>query len=148
MEAKLQTAFIFQFAKYIAWKEKQITPESGFRIGVVGASDVFTYLQKLAEEKQIHGVKIKVEKVGIADDLKSYHIIFITNQNLAASVIQKVRGYGVLTVSPDDSLQTQGAVIRFFYENTNLKFEINRKAADEQNLNISSQLLKLARLIE
>jgi hypothetical protein len=54
-----------------------------------------------------------------------------------------VRGQQVLTVA--DGLLNDDTVITFVRDRNRLRFDINRVAAAQRNLNVSSKLLRLAR---
>jgi hypothetical protein len=46
-----------------------------------------------------------------------------------------------------DGALTDGAIIAFVRDNNRIRFDIDRTAANQRNLNISSKLLRLARQV-
>ena len=55
---------------------------------------------------------------------------------------------GTLTVGESRGFASRGGVIGFFRDKTRIRFEINRNAAREVGVKISSRLLRLAKLTE
>jgi hypothetical protein len=53
----------------------------------------------------------------------------------------------VLTVGDSDGYAARGVIANFYLEENRVRFEINREAAVRARLGISSQLLKLARIV-
>jgi hypothetical protein len=57
-------------------------------------------------------------------------------------------GIGVLTVGEGTSFTRAGGMIAFVIENRRVRFEINRTAAENAGLKLSSKLLTVAKLVE
>ena len=54
---------------------------------------------------------------------------------------------GALTVGDTKGFADCGGVINFVLENDRVQFEVNRKAAEQAGLKISSKLLSVAKLV-
>ncbi len=54
----------------------------------------------------------------------------------------------VLLVGENDGFAERGAHANFYFERNRLRFEINARATRESGLGVSSELLKLARIVE
>ena len=63
-------------------------------------------------------------------------------------VLEKLKEKSTLTISDTPGLASRGAAINFVLANGKLKFEINRRTLNEAGLQASSQLLKLAILVD
>ena len=152
-EEKLKTAFIFQFAKYIEWPSDREGEKDGsrFSISLIGASPMWKFLQELAREKRIREKPIELRNVSNVTDLPKSDVVIIStdDEENISQILRKTRGTHALTVGHGDGLAERGVMINFFItEEGKLRFEINRKAAETEGLVISSQLLKLAKIIE
>jgi hypothetical protein len=62
-------------------------------------------------------------------------------------IVQSVKGLPVLTVGETPSFAERGGIIRFTLEDNRVRFEVNVDAARQAELNISSRLLTLAKII-
>lgn len=144
---KMKAVFIFNFTRYIDWPEED---KSGpFKITVVGRSRITPFLLRISEKKKVNGRTIEINQLDRISLPIDAHILFIDS-----SII---RGVGDFTVSPyphvlivgdNKGFSRFGAGISFYIEDGKLKFEINRKNIQKADLFISSQLLKLAHLVE
>jgi hypothetical protein len=77
------------------------------------------------------------------------HIVFIpvTEKDQAARIVKSLRGSGTLTVGECEGFAVRGGIINFTLEGGNVRFEINRLAAERAGLKISSRLLNLAKVV-
>jgi len=62
-------------------------------------------------------------------------------------IIQLVKWLPILTVGETPGFAEHGGVIRFTVEDNRVRFEVNVDAAHQADLNISSRLLTLAKII-
>ena len=51
-------------------------------------------------------------------------------------------------VGESDGLARRGVAINFYIADGRIRFEVNRRAAEQARLKLSSRLLRLARLVE
>lgn len=150
IETKLTAAFLYQFTKFIEWPRDNISERDSFEIGVAQNAALFIQLQEITKDKQVKEKKISIVKDTASDISKKHHLVFIqaTDSAEVERSLKKLKGCGCLTVTYSEGMGEKGAMINFFREGEKLRFEINRKAAEQEHLVISSQLLKLARLVE
>jgi hypothetical protein len=76
-------------------------------------------------------------------------ILFIPKDNTFSleSILRNV-GNGVLTISEQPGFAKRGTTFNFTIINNKLKFEANLHAINDANLKVSSQLLKLATIVD
>lgn len=147
-EDKLKTAFIYQFTKYINWPAESELSE--FSISLVGDTSLWKSLEELAREKKIKDRPVQVQSADSHSDLTKTNIVIVSgDEALVTHVLKRARGSHALTISQGDGLAEKGVMINFYVTaEGRLRFEINRKAAESAGLIISSQLLKMARIVE
>ena len=149
---QLKAAFIYQFTKYVDWPSEKLpkSQSSPFYFKVLGTSPVFDHLRDLENRKTIKGHPIRISEIHEPKEASVVHVLVITSKTKAevVEVLRHINGNGVLTITSGDELGASGAVINFYMDGEHLRFEINRKAAAKQSLELSSQILKLARLVE
>jgi hypothetical protein len=149
----VEAAFIYQFTNYVQWPSRKPSSVGGtqpFVISIVGNSSVIAELQHVAATKTVKGRKIEIQMNPDAEGLKRSEIIVFTLDKVSAleDLANKTQGTGILIVSQGEGFAKHGAAINFFSENGRVRFEINRAAAEKRGLQISSQLLKLARVLD
>jgi hypothetical protein len=145
---KVETAFIYQFTNYITWPQN--LNKDAFNISVLGVSPLTQELEGLAKTKTVKGRKIEIQQITDVAQLKRSDIVMITssNEKHLDEVLKKTRGTGTLIISASKGFAERGGMINFYIEDGRIRFEINRAAMEKEKLQASSQLLKLAKLIE
>ena len=100
--------------------------------------------------KQIKGRTLAVKDVTSPADLKSCQIVFISPSEKPRyeAILASLKDSKILTVSEIEGFAEHGGIINFISERNKVRFEINPDAARNQGLTISSELLKLARLVK
>jgi hypothetical protein len=147
-EYNLKAAFLYNFTRYIEWTPETNTQE--FVIGVVGTSAIYDPLEDIANSKTVNGKRIVIRVFTNPEDITFCHILFVSRSaNFPLiDIMEKARVKGTLIVTEKNGLAAQGAAINFIIVENKLKFEANTKSIKKADLKVSSQLLKLAILIE
>ena len=147
-EYNLKAAFIYNFTKYIEWKEPGDPNE--FIIGVIGSSPINDPLAELVKTETVANKKITIKRFNKPADITFCHILFISQNSSVPldDILTKTTGKGILIISEQDGYAELGTAINFVIVNHKLKFEANVKAINAAGLSASSQLLKLAIIIK
>jgi len=145
-ESDLKAAFIYNFTKYIDWEESE---PNEFSIGVIGSSHTYNSLLEMAKSKTANEKRIVVRHFDKPDEIINCNILFISSNstNQLSSILGKVNK-GTLTISEEEGAAEQGTAFNFVVVNDKLKFEANVKAINAAGLKASSQLLKLAKIVD
>lgn len=144
-EYELKAAFIYQIAKFIEW------PSSGapLRLCVLGGNPFGAALETI-RGKPVSERKMEMSLLDMDADTRECNMLFIAAP--AERNIERIaaisRGSGVLTIGDTEGFAQRGAIVNFFVESGKVRFEINLQASRRAGLKISSQLLKLARIIQ
>jgi len=138
---ELQSAYLYNFAKYIRW------PDEGeiFTIGVLGKADIIQALEAILEGKKVWGARIELKKFNSVDTIPACRIIYLpeaSSRNITA-LKEAVAGKRVLIVSEEDLIR-KGAMISFVVEGDRLRFKLKKDALSRAGLIASEGLLKLA----
>ena len=105
-------------------------------------------MNEIAKTNTIKDRRIVVRHFARPEDIRFCQLLFIAKkQPYPLSSILNQSGRGILTVSEEDGFGKQGTAFNFVIINDKLKFEANLKAIDEAGLKASSQLLKLAIIV-
>lgn len=146
-ESNLKAAFIYNFTKYINWNKPD--NRSDFVIGVIGDSPIIESLDEIAKTHTVNNKRIVVKSFNNLSQLDQCDILFIPKDNTfpLESILRNV-GNGVLTISEQPGFAKRGTTFNFTIVNNKLKFEANLHAINDANLKVSSQLLKLATIVD
>lgn len=149
-EYQVKAAFLYNFAKFIEWPPSSFSDASApLRICVFGQDPFGHELRDITNEKTINGRKLQVDQVVDLQLARTCHILFIASSEKAqlTRIFESLRGTDVLTVGDTKGFVQQGGMINFVPENNRVQFEVNRKAAGQAGLKISSKLLNVAKLV-
>lgn len=147
-ENALKAAFIYNFAKFSEWPEEQWNRAARLRICVIGnGTDLTEAVAALESKPPVRGKTVDVRLLARADESSQCHILVITGRISVLPVIQSLGSAPVLTVGEADGFASAGGVIGLYMEGDRVRFEANPDAAQRAGLKLSSQILRLARLV-
>jgi len=147
-EAAVKAVFLFNFTRYLEWPGDN--GPAFCPIAVLGDSGIFASLQEIAEKKTADSRPIEVRQYEKIEDAGFPRILFISDSASARfpEVLKRFRGTDTLIVGETEGLAERGAAVNFVIREETVKFEINVRALKEAGIRASSQLLKLAILID
>jgi hypothetical protein len=148
-EDVLKAAFVYNFAKYTDWPDDLWNKSAKLRVCAGGERGGFSQAVAALESKPpIRGKAIEARLLSRPEDAAGCHILVIAGRTRMADWTRGVRLAPVLTVGDGEGFAAGAGLIGLYAEGEKLKFEINQEAAQRAGLKLSSQLLKLARLVK
>lgn len=152
---KVKAAYLFNFTKFVTWPADAFQNEhSPIVIGVVGADPFGPLLDQTIKEKTVSGRELKVQRFQwrVGDDLsamKKCHLLYISTSlgDDADDLIAALSRLPILLIGEGTEFAKIGGTLGFVMEEGRIVFWANKKAAETAKLQLSSQLLKLARPI-
>lgn len=150
-EYSVKAAFLYNFARYVKWPKSALDAKNEpLVIAVLGKNPFGKILEEAFHDKRIGSHPLQVKYFADRAALRDCHILFVPASE--ESEIEKLREryakQAVLLVSESISAARQGAQVGFYLENSKVRFAINEVAARQARLEVSSELLKLAKLVE
>ena len=148
-EYQLKSVFLFNFTQFVEWpKESFLTNEAPLVIGVLGDSPFGSFLEEVVAGEKVNGHPVIIHYYKAIDEIKSCHILFITNTTikLEEQALAVLKGRSTLTVGDTPGFLNDGGMVRFFTRDNKVKLQINPESSKAANLTISSKLLKLAEI--
>lgn len=149
-EYDVKAAFLLNFAKFVDWPDSSFTGgDSPVVIGVLGDDPFGSALDNTVRNEKVKGRKLVVKRSKQLNDLKGSHILFVSSseQSRLGAILRETSDWHTLTVGDVQGFANRGGVINFIIRDKKIGFEINTAAANRAGLKISSQLLKLAKII-
>jgi hypothetical protein len=147
-EYKVKAAFLFNFAKFVEWPERDDDRDS-VTIGVVGLDPFGESLDQVVRGKTVGTKRIAIRRFAGIDELEPCDILFVSQSESSRleAILEALDGTATLTVGEDDEFVLRGGIIRFFTQDSKIRFEINLEVAEYEGLQLSSQLLQVARTV-
>ena len=149
-EYEAKAGFLYHFGQFVEWPATAVNGhDHPFIIGVLGADPFGSVLDEMIEGKTIHARPVVVKRFWRIEDAASSHILFISaSEEYRLPYILAILGRAsVLTVSELERFAEQGGMIALRMVGRKVRFDINIDATARVGLKMSSQLLKLARVI-
>jgi hypothetical protein len=150
-EYQVKAAFLLNFTRYVDWPKGSFAkPDSPLVICVLGQDRFGDDLRTLIADKSVEGRKIVLRKADTIDQCRDCHILFISQSEKSrfAAILQKLKGLPILTVADSEGFIAAGGMINFKTKAERVRLEINRTAAENVGLKISSKLLQIADVTE
>jgi hypothetical protein len=115
----------------------------------VFGADPFGKTVSSIEGRIVKGKKMQTKAVRSLKEVKDCHMLFISpsEKEQLPRILTAVKGLPVLTMGDVSGFAQQGVMINFYMEQNKVRFEVNEDKAKDSKLSISSQLLKLARIV-
>ena len=145
-EASVVVAYLYNFGKFIEWPVGAFTaPDVPMRFCFYG-EDTLGAVTDTLRGKRVSGHPIEGLHIKRGGSLLDCHLLYIDNSErfYVRPLLALTREAPILTVSEIDGFAAAGGIVGLIYSENKLKFEINKAAAEEAQLHISSQLLRLA----
>ena len=149
-EAAIKAVFLFNFSQFVEWPATAFSsPAAPMVIGILGDDPFGNYIDEVVQGEKFGTHPLIVQRYKDVHEIKTCHILFINTRDTDhKDLLQSLAGRSVLTVSDNRGFMRQGGMIRFSTDNNKLKLEINADAAKQENLTISSKLLRIATIYQ
>jgi len=152
-EYLIKAGFIYNFAQLVQWPSAAFSQaDSPIVIGILGTDPFGTSIDRVVENKKLDGHNLIVKRLRWSKDLRDLtecNILFISSSEKEhiADVINMVKWLPILTIGETPGFAARGGIINLTLEDNKVRFEVNIGAAKQANLNISSRLLALAKIV-
>ena len=145
-EYELKAAFLYKFAQFVTWPN---SPTGPFTLCLYGA-DPFSGQLAGFEGKTLNKLPVTVKYPATLEAAKTCQVLFLNPMRPAelANWMRELDDLPILTVSDDPSAWREEVRIVLATEPNRISFRINLTAARRSGLDLSSNLLRLAREIK
>jgi hypothetical protein len=117
-------------------------------IGILGPDPFGALLDDTVAGKTVGGRPIRVRRLAAVDEAVECHLIFVSSaERRLDDVIEALGATPTLTVGESEAFIESGGMIGFVIEHEGVRIDINLDAARRAGLEVSSQLLRVARTI-
>jgi hypothetical protein len=149
-EYALKAAFLLNFARLVEWPP-EARPAEGepLVVAVMGKASVRRAIERGLEGARAGEHPLVVRRLTDPSQVAGSHIVFLAGgAEPDPEILSEARAHSVLSVGESPEFARRGGVIKLFTEARKLRFEINVEAAGEAGIEVSSRLLRLARIFE
>ncbi|MGA9529890.1 MAG: YfiR family protein [Terriglobales bacterium] len=144
-ESQVEAAYLYNFGKFVTWPSRSVSADS-FEICVLGKDPFGPSLDAIVKGESIDRKTIRVRRLSNVQQGQSCAILFISSseENHLPALVAAAQNFSVLTVSDIKHFADRGGIIGLVRQDDKVRFEVNRGAAEQSHLVLSSELLKVA----
>lgn len=135
-EAQVRAAFLYNFLKFIEWPA---SGKQGLVIGVVSNPEFAKVLEETVGSKTVDGTPVTTRRLASLAEAHDCNIVFVAGPQTSVPLLP-----GVLTVGDDPDFLAAGGIVRFFLDDSRVRFQIQPERAKASGLQISARLLSVA----
>ena len=144
---KLKAAYLFNFTRFLEWQNEDFrNSESTINICIGDTGEFKIFLQTIVKNRHVGRSKKPINILSIVDNSKNIHchLSYIRNKAEADSLLEN----NLLKVGDTPMMGKLGTAINFFNKDNKIRFEVYPQRLQEQGVSLSSELLKLAHVVE
>ena len=141
---------LFKFAQFTQWPKQAFPDEnSPFVFGILGKDPFGPYLAETIVGENLSKHPLVIQHFTNVDEVSNCQILFINvdDKSKLKAILEKLKGKNILTISDANGFAKLGGIARLYTKDDKINIQINLEAAKEENLVISSKLLKLAEIV-
>jgi hypothetical protein len=150
-EYQVKAQYLSDFGRFVRkWGNRSAaSADEPFSICVLGQDPFGAALDAAVRGEAINGSQMTAKRIVHPQDASTCRILYIgsSEQSQMRAILAAVGTAPVLTVADTPDFLKEGGVIRFVLDGDNVKLEISLASADRAGLVLSSQLLKVARIV-
>lgn len=149
-EYQVKAAFLYNFAKFVEWPAQSFKgSDDPIAICTLGQNPFGSMLEDAVKGKTLEGRAFVVRTIPDVRQASGCRILFISSseQKHLQLILESVKAPGILTVGETEGFAKNGGIINFKLEGGMVRFEINVGAAAKEGLQIRSNLLSLAEIV-
>jgi hypothetical protein len=147
-EYDIKSAMLYNFTNFIEWPDGSLDKKDTLSVCIASDNSLNRFFYRL-NGKPYKNRTIVVRPIREPGSTTGCNLLFIdtSEANQLSAYLRMAQRNSILTVSDIDEFAAQGGIIGFIEQEGKVRFEINLDAAHQSRIKISSQLLKLARIV-
>ncbi len=149
-EYQLKAAFIYNFLQFVEWPAETLqTPGSPIILEILGDDPFGAEIDKAFQNKTVNGHPVVIQRHKIFDSHRLCHVVFIckSERDRSPQIVENIGNRSIFSIGDFEDFADRGGVVNFLNEEGKLRFEINLAAVKRARLQVSSKLLRLARIV-
>jgi hypothetical protein len=145
-EYQVKAAYLYNFGKFVRPAATPVSTSSSFVICVLGRDPFGSVLDSTVAGQSLDSRTIAVQRMASLSAGARCNVLFIssTEEGRLSADLAAAQRLGILTVSDIPNFAQKGGVIGFVMQGDRVRFEVNRRAAEQSHVLLSSELLKVA----
>ena len=147
-EYQVKAAFLYNFMKFVDWPADGLNKPGVLTLGILGNNPFVAALDEV-RDKTAKGRRVVVLHLRTLEEVRECDLLFVcaSEKGRLAQILKVAQNHRILTVADQEGFCQAGGMINLVFVKNRVGFEVNLPAAARSGLRVSSQLLRLARLV-
>jgi hypothetical protein len=148
-EYQVKAVFLYNFSRFVDWPENSFnSPNAPFVVGVIGGDPFGYFLEETVKGEVVHNHVMTIHHFQDLSEIDNCHILYINykDPDQIKKTLDAVNGKNILTVNDNSNFVRMGGMIQFYTEMNKIKLMINSAAIKQSQLEISSKLMRVAKV--
>lgn len=147
-EYAVKAAYLLNFARFVTWPPAAFAaPNTALTICILGSDPFGATLDGMVGGEVVDSHPLAVRRVAQMREADGCHILFVNAAEEARAVDDALGARPVLTVGDAETFAQSGGMVGFRIEQSTVRLTVNPEAMRENGLQMSSQVLRLARIV-
>ena len=148
-EAEVKATYLYHFFHFIQWPEQGSQHSGHKNFCSLDRSEVFKSFEAILKKRKDANISVNITVIKDAGLIHDCDFVFVSGESegLSNDAFVAVHGKPVLLVGDYLGFAESGGAIEIYREENRIKVKINAATLHEHGLTASSQLLKLATII-
>ena len=150
-EYQVKAIFLFNFVQFVTWPAAAFPgPHTPITIGILGNDPFGPFLEEAVRGEVIDGRSLTIKRFQAIGEVNDSQVLFVSKSEAGRlrQILAALQGRSILTVGETEAFARQGGMINFITVDNRVRYEINLEAAKRAHIDISSKLLKLAKIVD
>jgi hypothetical protein len=150
-EYQVKAAYLANLGRFVEqWSARpRPSPDETFDLCVLGQDPFGSTLDAALKGEKIGGSPLAAKRIARPQDAPGCRVLFISSSegDQLNEIMAALGTAPVLTVADIPDFVKRGGMVQFVLDGNHVRFEINIAASQRSGLKLSSELLKVARLV-
>jgi hypothetical protein len=148
-EYLVKAVFLLNFTRFMEWPEEAFpSTDAPATICVFGRDPFGSALDRTLEGEMVRNRRVVARRISHVPPAKACQVLFVSSTAGGVRKLLEDVGPGVLTVSDRPNFLKEGGMIQLAIDDHRVRFDISPAAASAAKLQLSSQLMSVARSIQ
>jgi hypothetical protein len=149
-EFEVKAVYLFQFGKFVQWPKEPRSSAEVFTLCILGKDPFGDILDDVLAGETLDGKPPAIRRIREVRAAEDCRMLFVSASEAERldDILENLEGKGILTVSDMDDFSKRGGMIQLVLDQGRVRFEVNLAAATKARLELSSELLKVARAVK
>ena len=142
---KIKAAYLLQFSKYVIWPAASFKDEQkSIALCILGQDTFGSVIDQV--NSTFHDRTVEIKRIQDLESVQACHILFVDSnrEQTMDDITTVVDNRPILIVGAEDGFLAKGGMINFVQVGKKLRFNIHLNHSEQNELQLSSKLLKVA----